>query len=171
MAAEPTIWILSRGRKGDLDQMLALAKATGWPFEVKALRFAGPEIPVLSNLLLTEKLSPPWPDLVLCAEASPSVIARHIKRASGGRTRIVCLGRPAGAPGNFDLVITLAPEAHHKALDMTRTMAMDVEYWPTVDPQLAQGSRDQILDAYRQVRDGLMRRIKERLAWSPKAHD
>ena len=31
MAAEPTIWILSRGRKGDLDQMLALAKATGWP--------------------------------------------------------------------------------------------------------------------------------------------
>ena len=72
---------------------------------------------------------------------------------------------------NFDLVITLAPEAHHKALDMTRTMAMDVEYWPTVDPQLAQGSRDQILDAYRQVRDGLMRRIKERLAWSPKAHD
>ena len=108
MAAEPTIWILSRGRKGDLDQMLALAKATGWPFEVKALRFAGPEIPVLSNLLLTEKLSPPWPDLVLCAEASPSVIARHIKRASGGRTRIVCLGRPAGAPGNFDLVITTA---------------------------------------------------------------
>jgi mitochondrial fission protein ELM1 len=108
MAAEPTIWILSRGRKGDLDQMLALARATGWPFAVKTLQFAGPEIPVLSNLLLREKLSPPWPDLVLCAEASPSVIAQQIKRASNGGTRIVCLGRPAGAPGRFNRVITTA---------------------------------------------------------------
>ncbi len=64
---------------------------------------------------------------------------------------------------NFDLVVTLAPEAHHKALEMTRTMAMDVEYWPTPDPQLATGSREQILDAYRQVRDGLEWRIKKRL--------
>jgi hypothetical protein len=40
MDAEPKIWILSRGRKGDLDQMLALARATGWPHEVKSLRFA-----------------------------------------------------------------------------------------------------------------------------------
>lgn len=108
MAAEPTIWILSRGRKGDLDQMLALARATGWPHEVKTLRFAGPEIPVLSKLLLKETLSPPWPDLVLCAEASPSVIAKAIRRASGGRTRAVCLGRPAGSAAGFDLVITTA---------------------------------------------------------------
>ena len=108
MAADPTVWILSRGRKGDLDQMLALARATGWPFEVKTLRFAGPEVPVLSRLLLKEKLSPPWPDLVLCAEASPSVIAREIKRLSGGKTRIACLGRPAGSPDTFDLVITTA---------------------------------------------------------------
>lgn len=72
---------------------------------------------------------------------------------------------------NFDLIVTLAPEAHHKALDLTRTMAVDVEYWPTADPQLASGSREQILDAYRAVRDGLTRRIKERLGWSPKAHD
>jgi uncharacterized protein len=107
MATDPTVWILSRGRKGDLDQMLALARATGWPSEIKTLRFAGPEIPVLSKLLLKEKLSPPWPSLVLCAEASPSVIAREIKRLSP-ETRIVCLGRPAGAPENFDLVITTA---------------------------------------------------------------
>jgi len=108
MAAEPRVWILSRGRKGDLDQMLALVNALGWPHEVKTLRFAGPEIPVLSRLLLRDKLSPPWPDLVLCAEASPSVIAREVKRRSPGRTRIVCLGRPAGSAANFDLVITTA---------------------------------------------------------------
>ena len=67
----------------------------------------------------------------------------------------------------FDLIVTLAPEAHHKALDMTRTEAVDVEYWPTMDPTLATGSRDQILDAYRIVRDQLMTRIKKRLEWAP----
>lgn len=108
MAADPLVWILSRGRKGDLDQMLALVTALGWPHEVKALRFAGPEIPLLSKALLRGKLLPPWPDLVLCAEASPSVIAKDIKQRSGGRTRTVCLGRPAGTAARFDLVITTA---------------------------------------------------------------
>ncbi|MCE1236254.1 MAG: low molecular weight phosphatase family protein [Hyphomicrobiales bacterium] len=68
---------------------------------------------------------------------------------------------------NFDLIITLAPEAHHKALDMTRLLAADVEYWPTPDPQLATGSRDQIMESYRAVRDGLERRIRARLDWRP----
>lgn len=67
----------------------------------------------------------------------------------------------------FDLVITLAPEAHHKALEMTRTEAVDVEYWPTPDPTVATGSREQILDSYRQVRDLLMARIKKRFGWAP----
>lgn len=64
---------------------------------------------------------------------------------------------------NFDLIISLSPEAHHKALELTRTLAADVEYWPTMDPTIIQGSREQKLDAYRDVRDGLTRRIKERL--------
>jgi protein-tyrosine-phosphatase len=68
---------------------------------------------------------------------------------------------------NFDLIVTLAPEAHHKALDMTRTLAAEVEYWPTPDPQVATGSRDQIMEAYRSVRDGLERRIRTRLDWKP----
>lgn len=63
---------------------------------------------------------------------------------------------------NFDLIISLSPEAHHKALDLTRTVAAEVEYWPTVDPTLVQGSREHVLDAYRAVRDSLMKRIKER---------
>lgn len=68
---------------------------------------------------------------------------------------------------NFDLVVTLAPEAHHKALELTRTQSLNVEYWPTVDPSTATGSRQQILDAYRQVRDDLMNRIKQRFGWQP----
>lgn len=64
---------------------------------------------------------------------------------------------------NFDLIVSLSPEAHHKAIELTRTVAADVEYWPTVDPTVIQGSREQVLDAYRDVRDGLMKRIRERL--------
>ena len=66
---------------------------------------------------------------------------------------------------NFDLIITLAPEAHHKALELTRTLAVDVEYWPTPDPTASEGSRAQRLDAYREVRDLLLARIKERFDW------
>jgi protein-tyrosine-phosphatase len=65
---------------------------------------------------------------------------------------------------NFDLIVTLSPEAHHKAIELTRTVAADVEYWPTVDPTDAEGSREQRLDAYRAVRDQLLARIQARFA-------
>jgi protein-tyrosine-phosphatase len=65
---------------------------------------------------------------------------------------------------NFDLIITLAPEAHHKAIALTHMLAADVEYWPTPDPTLVQdASREQRLEAYRDVRDGLTAKIKQRL--------
>jgi protein-tyrosine-phosphatase len=72
---------------------------------------------------------------------------------------------------NFDLIITLSPEAHHKVLDMTRSLAADVEYWPMPDPSIVQGSRDQKLDAYRQVRESLQRKIHARLGRSPTPSD
>jgi protein-tyrosine-phosphatase len=65
---------------------------------------------------------------------------------------------------NFDLIITLSPEAHHKALELTRTMAAEVEYWPTHDPSDAEGNREQKLDAYREVLDSLLARIRRRFA-------
>src|SRR6266581_4575909 len=65
---------------------------------------------------------------------------------------------------NFDLIITLSPEAHHKALDLTRTMAADVEYWPTQDPTGTEGSREQKLQAYREVCDTLSMRIRKRFS-------
>ena len=64
---------------------------------------------------------------------------------------------------NFDLIVTLAPEAHHRALEITRTNAIDVEYWPTADPSAVEGSREQRLEAYREVRDQLLARIRQRL--------
>ena len=64
--------------------------------------------------------------------------------------------------GSFDLVITLSPEAQHKAVELTRTAATKVEYWPTMDPTAVEGSREQRLMAYRVVRDQLLRRLKQR---------
>ncbi len=65
---------------------------------------------------------------------------------------------------NFDLIITLSPEAHHAALELTRTASVDVEYWPTSDPSVIEGTREVKLDAYRDVRDKLSARILERLS-------
>jgi protein-tyrosine-phosphatase len=62
----------------------------------------------------------------------------------------------------FDLIVTLAPEAHHKAMELTHRIAAAIEYWPTADPTLVEGNREQRLDAYRAVRDQLLARIRER---------
>ncbi len=62
----------------------------------------------------------------------------------------------------YDLIISLSPEAQHRAVDMTRTMACDVEFWNTLDPSLIEGNRETRLDAYRAIRDQLRRRIEKR---------
>lgn len=68
---------------------------------------------------------------------------------------------------NFDLIVTLSPEAHHKALELTRTIAAEVEYWPTPDPTAIEGTREQRLQAYREVRDQLIARIRDRFGGHP----
>ena len=63
---------------------------------------------------------------------------------------------------SFDLIVSLSPEAQHRAVDMTRTMAAEVEFWNTFDPSIVEGSREMRLEAYRQVRDQLMNRLLQR---------
>lgn len=63
---------------------------------------------------------------------------------------------------SFDLIVSLSPEAQHHAVEMTRTMACDVEFWNTLDPSIIEGSRETRMEAYREVRDSLLRRIEER---------
>ncbi|MFP6698164.1 MAG: arsenate reductase ArsC [Alphaproteobacteria bacterium] len=63
---------------------------------------------------------------------------------------------------SFDLVISLTPEAQHKAVELTRTMAVELEYWPSLDPTGIDGSREVVMAAFRQVRDHLLQRIKAR---------
>jgi protein-tyrosine-phosphatase len=63
---------------------------------------------------------------------------------------------------SFDLVVSLSPAAQHRAVEFARTRDVVLEYWPTLDPSLATGSRDQVLAAYRGVRDALEARIRAR---------
>ncbi|HJQ58085.1 MAG TPA: low molecular weight phosphatase family protein [Vineibacter sp.] len=69
-------------------------------------------------------------------------------------------------PSEFEMIITLSPEAHHAALELTRDAATKVEYWPTPDPSAADGDRERRLDAYRQVRDMLAHRMRQRFGAS-----
>jgi protein-tyrosine-phosphatase len=68
---------------------------------------------------------------------------------------------------SFDLVISLSPEAQHSAVELTRTMACDVEFWPIFDPTAVEGSREEMLAAYRLVRDNLKARILGRFPLGP----
>jgi len=70
---------------------------------------------------------------------------------------------------SFDLVVSLSPEAQHSAVELTRTMSCEVEFWPVLDPTAIEGSREETLEAYRRVRDHLRRRILERFPLNPGA--
>jgi protein-tyrosine-phosphatase len=67
--------------------------------------------------------------------------------------------------GFFDLIVSLSPEAQHRAIELTRTMACDIDYWPTLDATVIEGSRAVRIDAYRAVRDSLVDRIEARFAY------
>ncbi|HEY7457550.1 MAG TPA: low molecular weight phosphatase family protein [Xanthobacteraceae bacterium] len=86
------------------------------------------------------------------------------------RHRPIALEQLADLEGlDFDLVISLSPEAHHAALGLTGDHPLKVEYWPTEDPTVVEGNREQRLEAYRAVRDQLMKRVRERFGAAPMA--
>lgn len=72
---------------------------------------------------------------------------------------------------SFDLIVSLTPEAHHQAVELTRTSAAEVEYWPTFDPAAVESTRESRLAAYRQVRDGLEKNIRERFGVGEDGND
>lgn len=113
--SEPRVWVLSSPRAGERTQLLALADALGCPYEVKrvahrpfgaALELLGGEHVLGVDLSRSARLEAPWPDLVLLAHQSNETVARWIRKQSGGRTRLVLLGRPWSSVEAFDLVVT-----------------------------------------------------------------
>lgn len=90
----PKVWVLRGIHSGDNAQLLDLVEALGWPYEIKPLKAC-----------LTETASA-WPDLLISVGWLSSLVARRIKRRSGGHTRLVVLGRPFAPLSRFDLVVT-----------------------------------------------------------------
>jgi protein-tyrosine-phosphatase len=141
---------------------------------------------------LGEEADLPGAVLFACSRnaARSAMAAAILKHLAGSRIYVDSAGVRAGAPDpfaqavmaeigidlsghepkplgdqpdlSFDLIVTLSPEAHRKALALARGHAVEVDYWPTPDPSLAEGSREQMLEAYRALRDGLLARITQR---------
>jgi len=112
--AAPRVWLLTGHKAGDNNQVQALAEALHWPCETRQLRYRPWEL--LSNRLLgvtlagidraaSSPLEPPWPDLVITAGRRNEPVARWIRRQSGGRTRLVHLGRPWAPLDTYDLIV------------------------------------------------------------------
>ncbi len=113
---QPRIWALLGHRTGDNKQVLALAQGLGLPFETRFLHYN--LLRKVDKRLLgaglhsvepdsRKWLQPPWPDLVIGVGHRSVPVARYIRAASGGRTKLVQLGNPRIEPKYFDLVITM----------------------------------------------------------------
>lgn len=114
MTADPAVWLLHGHKAGDNNQVLALAEALPWPYAIKQLAYRRWEL--LSNRLLrvtlagtdpahSSPLHAPWPDLVITAGRRNEPVARWIRKQSGGRTRLVHVGRPWAPLDCFDLIV------------------------------------------------------------------
>jgi mitochondrial fission protein ELM1 len=114
----PRIWALLGPRTGDNNQVLALAEALGGSVETKPLRHGLPRVFALLNRVgaagggagldaaSRATLAPPWPDVVIVAGWRGVAVARSVKARSGGRVRVLGIGRPRCHPSRLDLVVT-----------------------------------------------------------------
>ena len=114
-ASGPVTWVLTGYKAGDNAQVLALADAIGWRYDIKCFNYRKTEL--LTNRLLavtlagidrtsSSELSPPWPDLIISAGRRNEPVARWIRKQAGGGTRLVHVGRPWAPLDVFDLIIT-----------------------------------------------------------------
>lgn len=113
--ATPLVWLLFDDRPGHMTQVVGIADALGWPSVPKHLRFH-PWNHVSNNLLgaslltldraRSDPIEAPWPDLVIAMGRRSAPVARWIHAKSGGRARLVQLGRKgANITGAFDLTV------------------------------------------------------------------
>ena len=115
--SKPRIWVLLGWRRGDNNQLLALAEALGMPFETRTLSYRRtwalslsllPKRPHLLTSRARHAFEPPWPDVVIGIGRRSVAVSRWIRRKSGRRTKIVRVGNPRADNKLFDLVITTA---------------------------------------------------------------
>jgi mitochondrial fission protein ELM1 len=113
LAKQPLVWLLMGTRAGDNNQLLALAKALGYPFEAKRVAFNQlrwlPALRTGLKIVAHESrglIQPPWPDLIIGAGYVSVPVARHVREQTGGRAKLVLIGNPRDRVSDFDLQIT-----------------------------------------------------------------
>ena len=116
-SAPPRVWVLVGEKRGDNAQVRNLAKAVGWDFEEKHVQvkteWREGKPPVEASLghvdlVESDSLEGPWPDLVLLAGRRLASVGLWIKAASKGQTRLVVVGKPRGKASAFDLIVIAA---------------------------------------------------------------
>jgi len=111
----PRIWCLLGHKAGDNTQVTALADALGCPWT--PIRIHARPWELATNLALrislagidrrrSSELAPPWPELIISAGRRNEPVARWIQARSGGRTRLVHIGRPWAPLAAYDLIVT-----------------------------------------------------------------
>jgi mitochondrial fission protein ELM1 len=112
---QPRVWLVLGDKRGDNAQVEVIERALGWDCERKNVVMREPFVlgkprvkPSLHHIdpARSDPLEPPWPDLIITIGRRPSMVALWIAEQSGGRTRLVLVGKPSGMMGRFDLVIT-----------------------------------------------------------------
>ncbi len=107
------IWLLTGAKQGDNAQALRLADATGFPYERRRIvlkpgfDLAKPRVEASLHhvdLAASDKLEPPWPDLVLTIGRRMAMVALWIKEQSPG-TRLALIGPPKREADKFDLIV------------------------------------------------------------------
>jgi len=110
----PRTWLLLAEKAGDNAQVEALASALPWPCRVRRIRMrpewllAKPPVrPNLDHIDLeqSDPLEPPWPDLIVTMGRRTSSVALWIQQSSGGRTKIVLVGKPSGHWSRMALIV------------------------------------------------------------------
>lgn len=125
----PRVWALLTHRRGDNNQVLALAQALGWPFETRTIK--GNWLRKLPKRLLRDRLisigaderrwlKPPWPDVVIAMGHRTVPVVRHIRKLSSGTTKLVHLGNPRLPSRHFDLVITMPQYGRQDGANLLR---------------------------------------------------
>jgi mitochondrial fission protein ELM1 len=131
-ASQPRVWLVLSDKQGDNAQVHAIERALGWSCKRRYVQMQDPWVtgkpkvePSLHHIdrARSDPLEPPWPDLVITIGRRPSMAALWIAEQSGGRTRLVLVGKPSGMMERFDLVIASA-ENHLPPLDNVLPIAL-----------------------------------------------
>ena len=156
-SGHPRVWLMMGNKAGDNSQVMALAEATGWPFEIK--RFVFKPYELVTNLLLganlhglvkseSSPLEAPWPDLMITGGRRNEPICLWVQkqaRKEGKNVRIVHVGRSWAKIERFDLIVTtpqyrlpVRPNVLHNKTPLHRVtnerLQADAEAWaPRLD--------------------------------------